>query len=305
MFEINPFELWGGDCFTLMNRIPDKSVDCIMTDMPYGQTKRNKWDVLVPLNDYVLHPDNGKPLSYDDFLLYCFQTGAYNYSDATMYFKENKRPGLWTHYKRIVKDNGAVILFANGSFTAALMDSNRSMWRYNLIWEKTQTTGFQNVNRMPLRSHEDMCVFYMKPPVFHPQKTQGHKRKVSRAEHQKNRNSLDYNEINSHSYDSSERYQKSIWRYARDTQREALHPTQKPVALMVELMKTYTDPGDVVLDSFAGVMTTGVAAVLTGRKTICIEKNPTYFDRGLYRVLKTYFTKINENTGGSHGEEIH
>lgn len=304
MFEINPFEIWHGDCFLLMHQIPDKSVDCIIADMPYGQTK-NKWDVRIPLEDYVLLPGKDVPMTKDEFLLYCFHTGLYSCADAVAWFKKNSLPGLWTHYKRIIKDNGAIILFAKGMFTADLMDSNRSMWRYNLIWEKSHPSGFLNANKMPLRGHEDICVFYKKLPVFHPQKTDGHKRKVSLAKHQKNRDSSNYNNIGKNNYDSTERFPRSIWRFAKDTQKEALHPTQKPVALMEELIKTYTDPGDIVFDPFAGVMTTGTAAVRTGRKTICIEKKQFYFDRGAYRVLKEYVTgKQNDSTGGQNGKKI-
>lgn len=110
-------ELWQGDCLELMKDIPDKSLDCIITDLPFGQTARNKWDTVIPF----------KP--------------------------------LWSQYKRIIKDNGAIILFANGMFTAELMMSNKEMWRYNLIWEKTQPTGFLNAKKMPLRNHEDICIF--------------------------------------------------------------------------------------------------------------------------------------------------
>lgn len=88
---------------------------------------------------------------------------------------------LWEQYDRIIKENGAIVLFANGMFTADLMQSNRKMWRYNLVWEKAQPTGFLNANRMPLRAHEDICVFYKKLPTYNPQKTTGHSRKVTKA----------------------------------------------------------------------------------------------------------------------------
>lgn len=288
MFEVNPFELWQGDCFTLMDHIPDHSVDLIIADLPYGQTKRNEWDIRIPLNDYVLHPQNGTPLNYDAFQLYCFQSGMYSGSEADQYFLEKKKQGLWSCLCRILKETGAAVMFGSGMFTSELMESNKDMWRYNLIWEKTQPTGFQNAAKMPLRSHEDMCVFYKYPPVYHPQKTTGHKRKISKSEHQHNRQSLNYNDINNFSYDSTERYPRSIWTYPKDSRKTAIHPTQKPVALFEEVIKTYSDIGDVVFDPCSGSMTTAVAALHTGRKSICIEKNGTYFDRGVYRVLKEY-----------------
>jgi len=134
--NMEDIKLWQGDCLQLMNDIPNKSVDCIITDLPYGQTQRNKWDSVIPFEP------------------------------------------LWEQYKRIIKDNGAIILFGNGMFTAELMMSNKSMWKYNIIWEKTQPTGFLNAKKMPLRNHEDICIFYKKPPTYNPQKTTGHTRKL-------------------------------------------------------------------------------------------------------------------------------
>lgn len=236
-------DLWQGDCLELMNNIPDKSVDCIITDLPYQQTQRNKWDIMIPFEP------------------------------------------LWKQYKRIIKDNGAIILFANGMFTAELMMSNKGMWRYNLIWEKTQPTGFLNAKKMPLRNHEDICVFYKKLPTYNPQMTTGHKRKVSKAEYKINcKNTTDYGDHGLTTYDSTERYPKSVWRFAKDVQKSALHPTQKPVALIEELIKTYTNPGDVILDSCMGSGTTGVAAKNLGRRFIGIEKEQKYFEIAKERI---------------------
>lgn len=123
-------------------------------------------------------------------------------------------------------------------FTADLMQSNRKLWKYNLIWQKTQPTGFLNAKKMPLRSHEDICVFYKKPPTYNPQMTDGHTRKVSKAEHKINcTQSLDYGVSGLTTYDSTERYPKSVWTFAKDTQKSALHSTQKPVALIEEIIK--------------------------------------------------------------------
>lgn len=228
-----------------MNNIPDKSVDCIITDLPYGQTARNKWDSVIPFEP------------------------------------------LWKQYKRIIKDSGAIILFGNGMFTAELMMSNKSMWRYNIIWEKTQPTGFLNAKKMPLRSHEDICVFYKKPPTYNPQKTTGHVRKVSKAEHKVGcKNTSDYGEHGLTTYDSTERYPKSVWKFSKDIQKSALHPTQKPVALIEELIKTYTNEGDVVLDSCMGSGTTGVAALNLFRRFIGIEMYEKYFGISKNRIEK-------------------
>lgn len=243
MVYINDIELWHGDCLELMDNIPDKSVDTIITDLPYQQTQRNKWDVMIPFEP------------------------------------------LWNQYKRIIKDNGVIILFANGMFTAKLMMSNKSMWRYNLIWEKTQPTGFLNAKKMPLRNHEDICVFYKKLPTYNPQMTTGHKRKVSKAEHKINcKNTTDYGEYGLTTYDSTERYPRSVWKFAKDIQKSALHPTQKPVALLEELIKTYSNESDLILDSCMGSGTTGVAAKNLGRKFIGIEFDKKYFNIAKERI---------------------
>lgn len=245
MFENSNYELWQGDCLELMNDIPDKSIDAIITDLPYGQKSRNKWDTVIPFAP------------------------------------------LWKQYNRIIKDNGAIVLFGNGMFTAELMISNKSMWRYNLIWEKTQPTGFLNAKKMPLRNHEDICVFYKKLPTYNPQKTTGHIRKVSKAEHKTScKSTTDYGEHGLTTYDSTERYPKSVWQFAKDIQKSALHPTQKPVALIEEIIKTYTNEGDILLDSCAGSMTTGIAAINTNRKVLCIEKDKEIFEVGRNRVLE-------------------
>lgn len=240
---MNNISLQCGDCLELMNNIPDKSVNCIITDLPYQQTSRNKWDVTIPFEP------------------------------------------LWEQYKRIIKDNAAIILFANGMFTAELMMSNKRMWRYNLIWEKTQPTRFLNAKKMPLRCHEDICIFYKKPPTYNPQKTTGHARKVSKAEHKiECKNTTDYGKHGLTTYDSTERYPRSVWKFAKDVQKSALHPTQKPLLLLEELVKTYTNENDLVLDSCMGSGTCGVACKNLNRRFIGIEKEEKYFEIAKERI---------------------
>ena len=186
---------------------------------------------------------------------------------------------LWLEYVRVIKNNGAIILFGQDKFSARLMLSNEKLHRYNIIWEKTTPTGHLNAKRMPLRSHEDILVFYKSLPTYNPQKTTGHERKVSTANHKRNsKMTTDYGEHGLTTYDSTERYPKSVWKFATDKQKEALHPTKKPVKLIEELIKTYTNEGDLVLDNCAGSGTTGVAARNTGRDYILIEKDEKYFD---------------------------
>ena len=281
---LNLNSLYNGDCLEVMNKIDDKSIDLICTDLPYGQTARNKWDTVIPFCDYVKIKGN---TYYENDVFKINGVLNKNMEYTKKGFDENKKTGLWTHYKRIIKDNGAIVLFANGMFTADLMKSNEKMWRYNLVWQKTQPTGHLNAKRMPLRSHEDICVFYKKLPTYNPQKTTGHKRKVSTAKNKMNcKKTLNYGEYNLTSYDSTERYPTSVWTFSKDIQKSAIHPTQKPVALIEKIIKTYSYENEIVLDSCAGSMTTAIACINTHRQYICIEKDKDIFESGKERVQK-------------------
>lgn len=185
---------------------------------------------------------------------------------------------LWHQYCRIIKENGAIVLFSSGRFTSVLVNSNPAIWRYNLVWKKTTPTGFLNANRQPLRIHEDLCVFYKKQPTYNPQKTTGHKRKVSTSQHKRNsKKTTNYGQHELRSYDSTERFPVSVLEFATDKQKSALHPTQKPIALLEYLVKTYTNPGEVVIDNCMGSGGVGVACVNTGRRFIGMELDPGYF----------------------------
>mgnify|MGYP002643064026 FL=1 len=281
---LNLNSLYNGDCLEVMNQIDDKSIDLICTDLPYGQTARNKWDTVIPFCDYVKIKGN---TYYENDVFKISGVLNKNMEYTKKWFDENKKTGLWTHYKRIIKDNGAIVLFANGMFTADLMKSNEKMWRYNLVWQKTQPTGHLNAKRMPLRSHEDICVFYKKLPTYNPQKTTGHKRKISTAKNKMNcKKTLNYGEYNLTSYDSTERYPTSVWTFSKDIQKSAIHPTQKPVALIEKIIKTYSNENEIVLDSCAGSMTTAIACINTHRQYICIEKDKDIFESGKERVQK-------------------
>lgn len=180
---------------------------------------------------------------------------------------------LWEQYLRVAKKNCAIVLFGQDKFSAKLMLSQEEIHRYNLIWEKTSPTGFLNANKMPLRSHEDILVFYKNLPIYNPQKTTGHIRKISTAEHKRNSvKTSNYGEHGLQTYDSTERYPKSVLRFKTDKQQHAYHPTQKPVALLEWLIKTYTNETMLVLDNVMGSGSTGVACKHTNRKFIGIEK---------------------------------
>lgn len=192
---------------------------------------------------------------------------------------------LWQNYLRVLKPNGIIILFGQDKFSAKLMLSNEKMHRYNIIWEKTTPTGHLNAKKMPLRSHEDILIFYRKLPTYNPQKTSGHIRKVSSAKHKRNsKKTTNYGEHSLTSYDSDERYPKSVWKFATDKQKSAIHPTQKPLALIEMLVKTYTNVGDMVLDNTAGSLTTNLACIINNRNSIGIEREKEYYDKGLNRI---------------------
>lgn len=184
---------------------------------------------------------------------------------------------LWEQYERIIKDDGAIVLTATQPFASKLIVSNPKLFRYDWIWEKTTPTGHLNAKKMPMRAHESILVFYKKLPTYNPIKTTGHERKVSKAEHKANCiMSTNYNEYGLKTYESTERYPRSVQRFSTDKQKEALHPTQKPVALFEYLIKTYTNEGETVLDTCMGSGTTAVAAINTNRNFIGFEISKEY-----------------------------
>ena len=228
-----------GDCLEIMKDIPDKSIDMILCDLPYGTTK-NKWDSVIDLNE------------------------------------------LWTGYERIIKDNGAIILFSQMPFTAELTHSNLKLFKYEWIWEKDNGTGFLNAKKMPLKIHENILVFYKKLPTYNPQMRTGFKPyKCKQGRHSTNYGAYEQGHITE---SNGERYPIDIIEFKKDS---GLHPTQKPVALLEYLIKTYTNEGDVVLDNCMGSGSTGVACVNTNRDFIGIEKDEKYFNIAKERIEKT------------------
>lgn len=183
-------------------------------------------------------------------------------------------PELWAQYKRVC--TGPILLFAQTPFDKVLGASNLPMLRYEWIWQKTHPTGHLNANRAPMKAHENILVFYRRKPTYNPIKTVGHKRKTAVKRHDLTPvyGAQDFSQL---PYDSTERYPRSIITFASDKQRSAIHPTQKPVDLCEYLIRTYTNPGDIVLDNVMGSGSTGVAALACGRGFIGIESNPEFF----------------------------
>ena len=221
------------DCLVAMKDIPDKSIDMILADLPYGTTAC-KWDTIIPFEP------------------------------------------LWEQYKRIIKDNGAIVLTASQPFTSALVMSNPKMFRYDMCWIKTKASNFQNARKMPMKRHEDILVFYSTLPTYNLELTQLDK-PINSSRKNKGANL-------GHCIDNGEYMQKETGfkftdlYYSNPSGKGHLHPTQKPVALFEYLIKTYTNEGDLVLDNVAGSGTTGVACKNLNRNYILIEKEPEYID---------------------------
>jgi DNA modification methylase len=188
---------------------------------------------------------------------------------------------LWVEFKRVIKSGGAILLFSQGMFTAKLMMSNPTWWRYNLIWDKVASTGFLNANRMPLRRHEDIFVFYDKLPTYNPQmeKCEPHKRNHSKGNnHKPSLNSCYGSFVETPTIISDEKFPTSIISISKEHKNgNFYHPTQKAVPLLEYLIKTYSNEGDTVLDATMGSGSTMVACLNTNRSGIGIELEQKFF----------------------------
>ena len=197
---------------------------------------------------------------------------------------------LWEHYKRIIKDNGAIVLTASQPFTSALVMSNIKMFKYEIIWEKERPTNIFSMKKQIGKVHENILVFYKNPPIYNPVKEAAlqPKNNSSTNKSQSGRKAeMEYifgqesplTLKGDKDYDPTLRYPRSVLRFARGTRNsQKFHPTQKPVALFEYLIKTYTNEGNLVLDNCAGSGTTGIAARNLNRQFILIEKEPEYVE---------------------------
>lgn len=249
---MNNVTLYNGDCLVEMNHIQNGSVDLILTDLPYG----------------VLNKDNPNA-KWDSVIPLDL---------------------LWNQYKRVLKDNGVVVLFGQGMFTAQVMLSNQKWWKYNLVWDKQLTTGFLNAKKMPLRVHEDIMVFYDKASTYNPQMVDGvpsHSKgtKVFTKE-VTNYNYGNYQPIETEQTQSTKKYPKSILSFQKPHPSKAVHQTQKPTDLLEWLINTYSNSGETVLDSCMGSGSTGVACINTDRNFIGIEMDEHYFSVAQERIKK-------------------
>lgn len=236
--------LYQGDCLEVMKQIPDKSVDMVLCDLPYGTTAC-KWDSIIPLDQ------------------------------------------LWGNYRRLC--SGAIVLTAAQPFTSALVMSNIAAYKNRWVWRKEQGTGFLHAKHAQLKDTEDIVVFcFGRAAPYNPQMTSG--APYSAASKGKSRAGTNGKTFEGHmpfgdanNDNAGLRYPKEVLDFSRSKDR-GLHPTQKPVALMEYLIRTYTNEGDTVLDNCMGSGTTGVACVNTNRKFIGIEKEENYFQIAEKRI---------------------
>jgi site-specific DNA-methyltransferase (adenine-specific) len=230
-----------GDCLVEMKNIPSKSIDLIVTDLPYGLTK-NDWDIIIPFDI------------------------------------------LWEQYNRIIKDNGAIVLFGNQPFTSFLIQSNPSMFRYSMVWYKNKFSDFLNANKKPMKIHEDIVVFYKEQPTYNIQYNYStpYVRWNKQESINKQTNYNNYKETIT-TNESGKRLPTTVLQFNRVER--PIHPTQKPVDLLEWIIKTYSNPNDIVLDSCMGVGSTGIACMNTERKFIGIEINELFYQQAYSTLL--------------------
>ena len=186
---------------------------------------------------------------------------------------------LWEQYHRIAKPKSPIVLTASQPFTTALISSNMRKFRYSWVWEKTRPTGFQNANRMPMRSHEDVLVFFSQRGIYNPQGLQPHGKSNKRGSPGENWQRND--DVVNHYVQEKTGYPRTVIRFPSEG---GFHPSQKPIALMEYLIRTYTNEGETVLDNCMGSGTTGVACKQSGRDFIGIEMDPGYFSIAKARI---------------------
>lgn len=245
---MNEVKLLQGDCLELMKNIPDESIDMVLADLPFGSTK-NQWDSQIPLDQ------------------------------------------LWGGYKRIIKPRGCIALFAQVPFAQILGASNLEMLKYEWIWEKHMSTGRLNCNHAPMKAHENILIFsksaacYVKDKSramkYFPQMTEGSPYIVKYRGNSTNYDMKWQRQITT--INNGTRYPRDVQKFTHD--KDKYHPTQKPVALLEYLIRTYTEEGDTVLDNVMGSGSTGVAAVNTGRNFIGIELDENYFNIAQKRIM--------------------
>jgi DNA modification methylase len=250
-------KLLHGDCIELFPKIPDASIDAIITDPPYGITKCD-WDKVVPFDS------------------------------------------LWKHYNRVLKRNGVIVIFGTEPFTSELVCSNKKMFREKLTWQKHRPSNMGNAKRMHLKYSEDIIVFSFGRNIYNPQMQPRTSNRVRQAQKGTSKQwrtngntsrevcfATQYAPRSWDSFNADWKYPSNILPFpavVSNSREKVNHPTQKPVSLLMYLIKTYTQEDALILDTFMGSGTTGVACINTGRKFIGMELDDNYFSIAKTRI---------------------
>lgn len=244
-------QIINGDCLEVMKDIPDKSIDMVLCDLPYGNKTHLRWDVIIPFE------------------------------------------ALWVQYKRVIKDNGAIVLFGSQPFTSRLIMSNIDMFKYEWIYEKNNSCGFLFAKLKPMSTHENVLVFSKANTspgnknnmLYFPQGLKVVNKKMRQRKDSTNGLKINRFKLKEFYFQELGNYPKSVLSFNSPLKsNRGLHPTQKPVALCEYLIKTYTSEGETVLDNCCGSGTTAIACLNTNRKYICIEKDTSYFEIAKKRI---------------------
>jgi len=244
--------LQQGDCLELMKDVPDKSIDMILCDLPYGTTQ-NKWDSVIPFDK------------------------------------------LWAAYERVTKPTAVIALHASQPFTSALVMSNPKMFKHEWIWIKNRGSNFANTVREPMKEHESVLIFSKGKWTYNRQmqeRTGGGLARVQYRLDNRSAKSSNYSEFNRKNNNQGNLRVPSSWQ--KFNVEVGLHPTQKPIALLEYLIKTYTNEGETVLDNCMGSGSTGVACVNLKRNFIGMEIEEEYFKIAEERINNA---RLNQQTG--------
>ena len=251
------YRLYNGDCLEVMNKLIEEGIvfDAIICDPPYGKLnkKKTKWDTVIPFEP------------------------------------------MWERLNKLIKQNGAIVLFGTEPFSSELRMSNIKNYKYDWIWEKSNPSNIGNVNRQPMKYHENISVFYEGQCTYNKQMIPRESKRVAQAQKSnysfKNKtseqNGLDYIEVNPNKYDANLKNPSSILKFnslKNNSKEKVPHSCQKPILLMENLIKTYTNENELILDFTMGSGSTGVACMNTNRKFIGIELDKNYFDIASERI---------------------
>ncbi len=261
-------------------------VDFIFVDLPYAMTN-NKWDILLPLEDFILGSDIGnKKYSFtkEEFIVLRASENVF-YSDIIEEWKSKHKVGLWTKIFRVLKSNGMVCMTASEPFRSYVVSSNTRDFRHEWIWLKNRGSNFANTVREPMKEHESVLCFSKGKWVYNKQMQERTGGGASRVQYTLSNNtasSSNYRDFNRPNNDQGELRVPSSWQ--KFNVEVGLHPTQKPVDLMRYLIRTYTNENDLVMDFTMGSGGTGVAALKENRNFLGIELNKEYFDKAQERI---------------------